>query len=100
MEKHFTPLGIRYSESNATDLGMKQTGVRIVRHDNVSRGTVLQMVHAIKHRADVLEHILRNPIVTLTDDNPEITQAEKDHVYLLDNLMDDLKRYLGMERRS
>ena len=66
---------------------------------SVSRGTVLQIVHAIKHRADVLEHILQNPIVTLTDDDPEITQAEKDHVYLLDNLMDDLKRCLDIKRR-
>lgn len=57
----------------------------------VERGVVRDMVHAIRFRADVLEHILQNPVVGTM----EISTAEIDHILMLGQQIDDLKRYIG-----
>ena len=60
--------------------------------DQVERGTVREMIHAIKFRAGILEDLLKNPVVG----GLEVRTDELAHVRMLQQQVDDLRRYLHL----
>ena len=61
-------------------------------NSQVERETVREMVHTIAFRADVLEHILKEPVLG----SLEVRTDELAHVQLLQRQIDDLRRYLNL----
>ena len=60
--------------------------------DQVERGTVREMVRAIKFRAGVLEDLLKTPVVG----GLEVRTDELAHVRMLQQQIDGLRRYLHL----